>query len=326
MKKILYITLMLGLLCTVNAQVFKTSGDQAVIGRMLITPSGIPSDNAYNGNLVITKPASSGQYINLIRQGIIPWSIGTVYNSSTFGIGTGTSSDASFTSPLFTIDPNGGKIGIGTPTPTSKLHVAAVSGEGIRIGKIGDTGNLTVPIGALSAQYNIDFTGYRDMSVDQIGARISALRFNCYQNNVSAVQKTGLAFYTNPIGTNTGTTDLIERMCITPEGRIGIGTPAPDQMLTVKGKIHAEEVIIDLSIPLADFVFHPSYNLMPLSQVEQFVKTNSHLPEIPSATEVSKNGMNMGEMQNKLLQKIEELTLYMIEQQKRIEQLEKNQK
>ena len=119
MKKIVYIALLFGLLSTVKAQVFKTSGDQSVIGRMLITPSGIPSDNAYNGNLVITKPTSSGQYINLIRQGITPWSIGTVYNSSTFGIGLGTSNDALFTSPLFTIDPNGGKIGIGTPTPVS---------------------------------------------------------------------------------------------------------------------------------------------------------------------------------------------------------------
>ncbi|MDO9154222.1 MAG: hypothetical protein Q7U47_11090 [Paludibacter sp.] len=60
---------------------------------------------------------------------------------------------------------------------------------------------------------------------------------------------------------------------------------------------------------------------MLLNQVEQFVKTNRHLPEIPSAAEVAKNGMNMGEMQNKLLLKIEELTLYVIEQQKQINKL-----
>ena len=59
---------------------------------------------------------------------------------------------------------------------------------------------------------------------------------------------------------------------------------------------------------------------MPLNQVEQYVNTNSHLPEMPSAAEVSKNGLNMGEMQNKLLQKVEELTLYMIDQQKTINQ------
>jgi len=305
----------------------------SVTGRVAIAPSGITSDEGYNGALMITKPTASGQYINLVRSGIVPWSIGTVYNSSTFGIGIGTPSDASFTNPLFTIEPNGGKIGIGTSSPTTKLHVAAVSGEGIRIGKINDTGNLAVPVGALAAQYNIDFSGYRDMSIDQIGARISALRFNCHIANSALVQKTGLAFYTNPSGINTGTTDLLERMRITPEGKIGIGTDSPDELLTVKGIIHAREVKVDLNGPLADFVFKHSYKLMPLHEVEQFVKTNNHLPEIPSAAEVSKNGLNMGEMQNKLLQKIEELTLYVIEQQKtnnqqsaKIEELERRLK
>ncbi len=103
-------------------------------------------------------------------------------------------------------------------------------------------------------------------------------------------------------------------------GNVGIGTTTPDQKLTVKGKIHAEEVIVDLNVPVADYVFKPTYKLMPLHEVEQFVKTNSHLPEIPSATEITKNGLSMGEMQNKLLQKVEELTLYMISQQKTIDQ------
>ena len=100
---------------------------------------------------------------------------------------------------------------------------------------------------------------------------------------------------------------------------MGIGTANPDQSLTVNGKIHATEVIVDLAIP-ADYVFKPTYKLMPLHEVEQFVKINSHLPEIPSATEITKNGLSMGEMQNKLLQKVEELTLYMISQQKTIDQ------
>jgi hypothetical protein len=60
---------------------------------------------------------------------------------------------------------------------------------------------------------------------------------------------------------------------------------------------------------------------MPLYEVETFVKTNQHLPEIPSAMNVKDNGLHLGEMQNKLLQKIEELTLYVIEQQKQIDAL-----
>ena len=113
-------------------------------------------------------------------------------------------------------------------------------------------------------------------------------------------------------GTTTGIT-------LRNDGNIGIGTTIPDQKLTVKGKIHAEEVIVDLNVPVADYVFKPTYKLMPLHEVEQFVKTNSHLPEIPSATEITKNGLSMGDMQNKLLQKVEELTLYAIQQNKKIQ-------
>ncbi|MFZ4726649.1 MAG: hypothetical protein ACOYMD_14540 [Paludibacter sp.] len=120
------------------------------------------------------------------------------------------------------------------------------------------------------------------------------------------------------------------RLSISNDGKVSIGTTDVDLtngvLLTVKGTIHAKEILVDLNHPLADFVFHPTYNLMPLHEVEQYVKTNSHLPEIPSAAEVSKNGMSIGEMQNKLLQKIEELTLYVIEQQKEINLLKQGQK
>jgi len=216
--------------------------------------------------------------------------------------------------------PANGRIGINVVNPSTTLEVGAANGEGIRIGKIGDIGNAAVSVGALSAQYNIDFTGYRDVALDQIGARISALRINCHIANSALVQKTGLAFSTNASGINTGTTDLVERMRITPEGFIGIGTTSPDALLTVNGTIHSKEVNVALTGPLADYVFDTNYKLMPLHEVEQFVNVNSHLPEMPSADEVSKNGLNMGEMQNKLLQKVEELTLYMIDQQKTINQ------
>ncbi|MEI6052814.1 MAG: hypothetical protein WCQ44_08950, partial [Opitutaceae bacterium] len=81
--------------------------------------------------------------------------------------------------------------------------------------------------------------------------------------------------------------------------------------------------LVDLNAPLADYVFDSNYSLMPLQQVESYVNENKHLPKMPSATEVKDKGMNMGEMQNKLLQKIEELTLYVIEQQKQIDELKK---
>jgi len=72
-------------------------------------------------------------------------------------------------------------------------------------------------------------------------------------------------------------------------------------------------VRIKQNIPIPDFVFKPSYDLMPLSEVKEYVTLNSHLPNIPSEKEIRENGLSIDEMQLKLLQKIEELTLYMIQ-------------
>jgi len=72
-------------------------------------------------------------------------------------------------------------------------------------------------------------------------------------------------------------------------------------------------VRIKQNIPIPDFVFKPSYELMPLSEVKEYVTLNSHLPNIPSEKEIRENGLSIDEMQLKLLQKIEELTLYMIQ-------------
>jgi hypothetical protein len=103
--------------------------------------------------------------------------------------------------------------------------------------------------------------------------------------------------------------------------KIGILTDNPQSELDVRGKITAREVEIKV-ISGADFVFQPDYNLMPLSEVESFVKENQHLPEIPSEKEMVENGVNVNDMQIKLLQKVEELTLYVIEQEKQNKKLQ----
>ncbi|AUP77941.1 tail fiber protein [Flavivirga eckloniae] len=113
-----------------------------------------------------------------------------------------------------------------------------------------------------------------------------------------------------------------EKMRINHKGDIGIGTTNPDMKLTVKGKIHAEEVKIDLSVPAPDYVFKENYNLRSIEEVERFIIENSHLPEIPSAKEFEQNGVMQAEMDMNLLKKIEELTLYTIAQEKKIKELE----
>jgi hypothetical protein len=118
---------------------------------------------------------------------------------------------------------------------------------------------------------------------------------------------------------------------VTDSGNVGIGTTNPDEKLTVKGKIHAEEVRVDLSVP-ADYVFQKyytgasllkeTYKMPTLEEVAAFTKKNHHLPEVPSAAQIQKEGLHLKQMTNLLLQKIEELTIYTIEQEKRINALE----
>ena len=110
------------------------------------------------------------------------------------------------------------------------------------------------------------------------------------------------------------------------DGALGIGTSTPDAELTVKGKIHAEEVKIDLSVPAPDYVFTKDYDLLSIEEVQQHITEKGHLPNIPSAKELEANGVELGIMNMKLLEKIEELTLYTIQQQKEIEELKKEMK
>jgi len=108
------------------------------------------------------------------------------------------------------------------------------------------------------------------------------------------------------------------------DGNVGIGTTSPDAKLAVKGDIHTQEVLVDLNGAVApDFVFEPNYKLRTLAETEKYIQENKHLPEIPSAAKMEENGIELKTMNLKLLQKIEELTLYTIEQQKQLRSLQK---
>lgn len=96
--------------------------------------------------------------------------------------------------------------------------------------------------------------------------------------------------------------------------------------VTNDGKIWAQEVVVQASDPWPDFVFDNNYKTMPLNELEKFVKENNHLPNVPSACEVSENGVNLAKMDANLLQKIEELTLYVIDLNKKIEVLQAENK
>ncbi|SNY99677.1 tail fiber protein [Flagellimonas pacifica] len=184
-----------------------------------------------------------------------------------------------------------GNVGIGTNAPMTKLHVLDQGSGG--------TASGTTPTNG------IVMGGSGTGGVLNMGINASGLFYSWIQSR----HKASANFYNlalNPHG-----------------GKVGIGTTNPDSKLTVKGKIHAEEVKVDLSVPGPDYVFKEDYNLRSLEEVQNYIKEFGHLPNIPSAKEMEANGIQLGEMNMKLLEKIEELTLYTLEQEKKIEQLER---
>ncbi len=123
--------------------------------------------------------------------------------------------------------------------------------------------------------------------------------------------------------TGGGYTGPQTKMILDESGTLCIGTPNTTNdkgpyKLTVEGKILSTEVtVIDINA-WPDFVFAPSYQLLTLKELENYIKTNNHLPDVPSEKEVKENGINLGETDAVLLRKIEELTLYTIDQEKKI--------
>jgi hypothetical protein len=103
-------------------------------------------------------------------------------------------------------------------------------------------------------------------------------------------------------------------------GKVGIGTDDPQSKLAVNGTITAKEIEVQLT-GWPDFVFVDNYKLMPLNKLEKHIKKEKSLPGIPTNKEIKENGIKLGDMQAKLLQKVEELTLYVIEQDKEIAKL-----
>jgi hypothetical protein len=116
-------------------------------------------------------------------------------------------------------------------------------------------------------------------------------------------------------------TNLDPKMVVTTSGDVGVGTLTPDSKLSVNGTVHAKEVKVDL-VGWPDYVFEKAYSLPSLEKVQSYINQYHHLPDMPSASEVEANGLNLGEMNKLLLKKVEELTLYLIEADRSVKQLE----
>jgi hypothetical protein len=115
-----------------------------------------------------------------------------------------------------------------------------------------------------------------------------------------------------------------ERMRITADGNVAIGTLDPQgYRLAVNGDAIFTKVKVKQYSTWPDYVFNDGYKLLPLTEVEKFIKQNHHLPEVPNAAEVEKNGLDLGDNQATLLKKIEELTLYIIDINKKMDEQRK---
>jgi hypothetical protein len=158
--------------------------------------------------------------------------------------------------------------------------------------------NGNVGIGTTSPAYKLDVNG------------------DIFTTNLRLANVATLA----PDGLTNSLSILKDGNLLIPAGNVGIGTAVPSEKLSVNGNIRSKKIIVTQT-GWADYVFDSSYQLAPLHQVEKYIQQNKHLPDVPSAAEVRKDGVDLGDNQAVLLKKIEELTLYIIEQNKELKSL-----
>jgi hypothetical protein len=203
-----------------------------------------------------------------------------------------------------------GKVGIGTTNPTAALQ-------------LGDFGNGSSTQLVIPGTYN-----FEQMRLGQIGNGNMAMEF---VNHNGGLSSDGIKFlvsadagapglqmqYATP-ATAYSTLSYQTGLYMNFSGNIAIGTTnvPTGYKLAIAGNAIAESMTVKLQANWPDVVFKKNYALMPLSEVKTYIDKNQHLPEIPAAAEVEKDGVNLGEMNRLLVKKVEELTLYLIEKDK----------
>lgn len=235
-----------------------------------------------------------------------------------------------------------GNVGIGIPSPESKLDIGTDNtqktfinyqnkssitfipnnGSWFHISNTNGTNNaLTISQGANVDQHRlltIKYTGEVGIGTDAPQAKLDVMGDVWAANFISSeTRNSSNAWIFHTPSSNQRTALYIAPKLPNGSWDWDKQTIFDKGNIAVSGKLEATEVKVTQT-PTADFVFEESYSLPNLEDVEQYIKDNKHLPEIASAKEMEKDGVNIGQFQIKLLQKIEELTLYSIEQNKQL--------
>jgi hypothetical protein len=256
---------------------------------------------------------------------------------------------------------NSGNVGIGTTSPISKLNVvegeiriSATTTNRYLVLDAVSTVNIATMIALRrdnSSRWlfgasgnggtdNFDFFRYSDTgSFLGSALKLERLTGNVQWGSTGSMLRTDQGGSIELRGTgvpyvdfsNDGSSDYDARMILQADDilmvdgvNVGIGTSNPGSFkLAVEGKVGAREFHVTTTSPWPDYVFDSSYKLRPLSEVEEFINRNKHLPEIPSASEVETVGHQLGEMDALILKKVEELTLYILDQEKKIKNQDK---
>jgi hypothetical protein len=193
---------------------------------------------------------------------------------------------------------NGGNVGIGTVNPSRPLEITNTAGS-----------------------WNSVLSMFTDSSAPESGTGLLIQGLNGNNTRVNLGGFSAQVYNSTPGGeigqvkirSMAGGT-LTEALTILGSN-VGIGTTNPQYRLAVEGAIGARDIIVT-NTPWSDYVFRPGYRLRPLSEVASFIRQHGHLPEIPSEAEVKQKGVSVADVQAKLLAKIEELTLHLIQQEK----------
>jgi hypothetical protein len=263
------------------------------------TGIGLLVNQTPDHTLVVGKRRQSGPDVNAGALAIL----GSSYNSH-FNYGNTEDTyirGGKLLGRVYVNEQNGGDVILGSPT-TSQIGIGTATPDVNARATIQTAMDYTTALVIRNPSNSIELKTY-------LGGVING--------NTVSIGTTG----NNPIALYTNSAN---RIFIDGFGSVGIGTDNPGiYRLAVNGSIRAKELRINTG--WADYVFEKDYQLKPLAEVEQFIKVNHHLPGIPAAAILQKEGVDVSDMQTKMMAKIEELTLYLIEANKKIEALEKKQ-